>query len=441
MKSQTIAGQFVSNSKVTLENICLPEFMSNRVFDSIEARIINTDCRYDMIIGRDALRLFKLNLSFKENMINMEDISLSMRPFPKFIDPTYTLAEIMYINILEQEIENEFIAINETVNDIKNLHQDQIIDDSENDTTDAYISDIKPAHYEAMNPEEVLDSCSHLDIQQKEDLRRLIKKYPQLFDGILRSYPTTVSLEVDPTKPPKAVRPYTVPTTQLNLFKNELMKLLKIGVLERGTRSKWISGSFIIPKKNNEARWITDFRALNKAIIRKKYPLPRVQDILERRGKYKYLTKLDLSMCFYTNVLDSKSKKYTTISTPFGLFHYNRLPMGTNQSPDIAQEELEKTLQGIDNVKKYIDDIAIFSNNWNDHIRTLDLVFQRLQQNGFSINPKKCEWAVQETDFLGYYLTPNGIKPLSKQVRAILDLQAPKNIKQLRAFIGLCNYY
>ena len=292
-----------------------------------------------------------------------------------------------------------------------------------------------------MNPEEVLDSCSHLDIQQKEDLRRLIKKYPQLFDGILRSYPTTVSLEVDPTKPPKAVRPYTVPTTQLNLFKNELMKLLKIGVLERGTRSKWISGSFIIPKKNNEARWITNFRALNKAIIQKKYPLPRIQDILERRGKYKYLTKLDLSMCFYTYVLDSKSKKYTTISTPFGLFHYNRLPMGTNQSPDIAQEELEKTLQGIDNVEKYIDDIAIFSNNWNDHIRTLDLVFQRLQQNGFSINPKKCEWAVQETDFLGYYLTPNGIKPWSKKVRAILDLQAPKTIKQLRAFIGLCNYY
>ena len=145
--------------------------------------------------------------------------------------------------------------------------------------------------------------------------------------------------------------------------------------MEKGSRSEWISGSFIIPKKNNEARWITDFRALNKAIIRKKYPLPRIQDILERRGKYKFLTKLDLSMCFYTYLLDDKSKKYTTISTPFGLFHYNCLPMGTNQSPDIAQEELEKTLQGIDNVEKYIDDIAFFGNDWDEHVRTLDLVF------------------------------------------------------------------
>ena len=79
--------------------------------------------------------------------------------------------------------------------------------------------------------------------------------------------------------------------------------------------------------------------------------------------------------------------------------------------------------------------------NWDEHIHTLNEVFNRLQQNGFSINPKKCEWAVQETDFLGYYLTPNGIKPWSKKVRAILDLQPHKNIKQLRAFICLCNYY
>ena len=145
-----------------------------------------------------------------------------------------------------------------STDDINNLHQNQIhINDSETDTKDAFISEIKPTHYEAMKPEEVLNSCSHLNEQQKEDLRKLIKKYPQLFDGILRSYPTTVSLEVDPAKPPKAVRPYTVPITQLNLFKNELLKLLRIGVLEQGTRSKWISGLFIIPKKNNEDGLLT----------------------------------------------------------------------------------------------------------------------------------------------------------------------------------------
>ena len=122
------------------------------------------------------------------------------------------------------------------------------------------------------------------------------------------------------------------------------MKLVKWGVLERASQSAWIAGSFIVPKKNNEARWITDFRALNRAIIQKQYPLPKIQDILDRQSKYKYVTKLNLSMAFYTYVLDKESQNYCTISTPFGLFWYRCLPQGTNQSPDIAQEELEKTL-------------------------------------------------------------------------------------------------
>ena len=176
MKSQTITGEFISNSKVTIQNICLPEFMSNRVFDSIKARIINTNCRYDMIIGRDALRMFKLNLLFKENIIEMEDISLPMRAFPTNIDPHFSIPEIMYIEFLEQEIENEFAAIDNTVNDINDLHKNNIhINDPETDTKDAFISEIKPTHYEAMKPEEVLNSCSHLNEQQKENLRKLIK--------------------------------------------------------------------------------------------------------------------------------------------------------------------------------------------------------------------------------------------------------------------------
>ena len=180
MKSQTIAGEFISNSKVTIQNICLPEFMSNRIFDSIEARIINTDCRYDMIIGRDALRMFKLNLLFKENIIEMEDISIPMRTFPTRIDPHFSIPEIMYIEILEEEIENEFTSINDNVDDINDLHKNNIhIDNPETDTRDAFISEIKPTHYEAMKPEEVLNSCSHLNEQQKDDLRKLIKTYPQ----------------------------------------------------------------------------------------------------------------------------------------------------------------------------------------------------------------------------------------------------------------------
>ena len=97
----------------------------------------------------------------------MEDISIPMRPFPENKTTMFLIAETMLIEMLEQEIENEFGSTND-LDDIKNLHQDIQANDSETDTKDSFISDIKPAHYEAMRPEEVLQSCLHLDEKQKK---------------------------------------------------------------------------------------------------------------------------------------------------------------------------------------------------------------------------------------------------------------------------------
>ena len=244
-----------------------------------------------------------------------------------------------------------------------------------------------------------------------------------MFDGVLKHYPDEeIHLDIDPSIRPHCCRAYPVPQTHLKRFKEELDRLIRIGVLSPQGRSTWISGSFIMPKKDNTVRWISNFCALNKALCRKVYPIPCIQDILSQRSGYKFLTKMDISMQYYTFVLDEASKDLCTIATPFGLYRYNRLPMGISQSPDSAQEVMEQILRNIDDLEVYIDDIACFSNTYDDHMLLICNVLDRLRSKGFVINPRKCEWAIKETNFRGHWLTPKGIK-------------------QLRAFLGLVTYY
>ena len=229
-------------------------------------------------------------------------------------------------------------------------------DDFESDKGDDHIIDadvyaqesktaINLSKYDNPDIDQVVRSCNHLSQQQQNDLRDVLSKYPVLFNNTLGTYPDEkIHLDLKENAIPHCQpRAYSVPHNHRDVFKAELDRLVKIGVLEEGSRSEWIAGTFIIPKKllpgekTPRVRWISDFRGLNKYLKRKTYPIPRIGDILARRTGYEFLTKMDISMQFYTFELDDESAELCTIATPFGLYKYRKLPMGICQSPDIAQ--------------------------------------------------------------------------------------------------------
>ena len=126
-------------------------------------------------------------------------------------------------------------------------------------------------------------------------------------------------------------------------------------------------------------------------------------------------------MQYWCFKLDDESKELTTMYGPDGsLYHYNVLPMGVCVLPYAAQAEMERILNGLDCVV-YLDDIGIWSNNsYEEHMTTVTKILERLAKNNLKTNPLKCEWAVKETDFLGYIMTPRSVKPMPNKVKALL---------------------
>jgi hypothetical protein len=230
-------------------------------------------------------------------------------------------------------------------------------------------SDILQSKYEPLNIQQIAQGQKQLMPSQRDELEEILLKFPKLFCGGLSKFNgKKIHLDLDPTVPSVASHAYTVPERHKRIFKQELDRLVQESVLEPGTRSAWIAGTFIIPKKDGRVHWVSNFCGLNMAIKQKVYPIPIISDMLRCQHKYKYLTKIDLSMQYYCFEIDNASKELCTITTPFGLYRYQHLPMGVNQSPDITQEIMERVLSSIlGEIECYIDVIAAFSDDWDSH--------------------------------------------------------------------------
>jgi len=173
-------------------------------------------------------------------------------------------------------------------------------------------------------------------------------------------------------------RPYLVPKIHLQVFKEELDHLVQIGVLVHQQESEWASPTFIMPKKDGMVCWVSDLRQLHKVVKRKQYPLPIINDILRKRTGYKYFTKLDISIQYYTFELDEVSQDLCTMVTPFGMYKYAQLPMGLKCSPYFSQATMENFLRDIEDTEVYIDDVGAFSTDWRSHMKLINEILHRL---------------------------------------------------------------
>ena len=410
-KFHTTQGSYSSSDFIVGNSIRFPEFTNSRAIPQLEFRIFdNPYSKYDMIVGRDVLHRGFI-IDHKEKSVTWDKIKIPM----------------MEVEINTPEVETHFTSTQL----YKELHANEV-------------RRITESNYESIEIEEVVEQCQHLSPNRQKQLNRLLSQFKKLFSGRLGHYrQKQFALPlIDENTEPIFCRPFSIPQVHLPVFKKELQNLIQKGVLERVERSQWAFPTFIIPKKDGRVRWVSDFRKLNRLLQRSRYFLPRISEIMQRRKGFTWVTKLDLSMGFYTFELNDQAQGLCVITTPFGLYKYKRLPMGVTVSPDIFQAVMHPMFQDEAEVECFMDDIGIFSNGtFEEHLKTVERVATKLQQEGFTVNPLKCEWGVKETEYLGFILTTEGIKPIPKKVEAIQRMERPKNTKQVRSFVGLVNYY
>ena len=178
---------------------------------------------------------------------------------------------------------------------------------------------------------------------------------------------------------------------------------MDLGVLEKESSSQWAAPFFTQPKKNpNELRFLSDFRQLNKRMVRKPYPLPKICKILQELTGLSYATALYLKMGYYTIRLNPDAQRLCTIITPWGKYKYKRLPMGISTALDIFQNKMSNLMRELEFVRVYLDDLLIITNgSFEDHFAKLNQALHLLQKAGLKCNVKKNFFCQQQVECLG----------------------------------------
>ena len=243
------------------------------------------------------------------------------------------------------------------------------------------------------------------------------------------------------TEPPHRA-PYKMSTQALDKLKTQLKELTEHGYIQPSV-SPFGASVLFVPKKNGSLRMCVDYRALNKATVRNRYPLPRIEELLDRLGDAKVFTKIDLRSGYHQIRVHPDDVPKTAFKTRYGHFEFLVLPFGLTNAPatfmhlmhSIFREHLDTF------VIIFLDDILVYSRSLEEHKTHVRQALEILRKHKLYAKMTKCSFFQQEVEYLGHIVGSDGVKPDPAKIKAIKEWKQPENLKELRSFLGLAGYY
>lgn len=280
-----------------------------------------------------------------------------------------------------------------------------------------------------------------LTTEEQAELTTLLAE----FEDVLQSRPGRTTLtehrinsrDAHPVRMP----PYRLPHAYRDQVLAELKDMLDTGIIEP-SNSEWASPMVIVRKKDGGIRLCVDYRRLNSVTAVDPYPMPRIDDLIDRLGHAKYISTLDLSRGYWQVPVAESDRPKTAFTTHTGLFQFRVMPFGLSGAPATFQRMMDGLLQGKGQfAAAYLDDLVVYSETWKEHCHHLRQVLLRLRENGLTAKPAKCQFGMRQCVYLGHVVGGGQVHPEPSKLTAVENFPTPSTKKQVRAFLGLTGYY
>ncbi|CAI7855034.1 unnamed protein product [Closterium sp. NIES-54] len=287
--------------------------------------------------------------------------------------------------------------------------------------------------------------------KQTQELLPAVKKILEEFqdvlpDDLLDQLPPyqTHQHEIveEPGSKPTFRAPYRLSPTELADMKKQIEYLLEKRLIRPST-SPYGAPALFTPKPDGSLRMCIDYRALNKQTIKNKYPIPRIDDLLDQLRGATVFSKLDLRSGYWQIRMADNSIHKTAFRTRYGSYEYLVMPFGLTNAPATFQAEMNHILRPLldECVVVYLDNILIYSKDMKQHVEHLRRVFEILRRERFYVKLSKSEFALKKVQFLGHMVSAQGVHVDPKKIKAVRTWKTPENVKELQQFLGFANYY
>ncbi|GAU50355.1 hypothetical protein TSUD_283640 [Trifolium subterraneum] len=274
----------------------------------------------------------------------------------------------------------------------------------------------------------------------------IVREYLDVFPEEINSLPPEseieFSIDLVPGSQPISIAPYRMSPLELRELKSQLEELLQKHFI-RPSVSPWGAPVLLVKKKDGTMRLCIDYRQLNKVTIKNKYPLPRIDDLLNQLRGATIFSKIDLRSGYHQIRIRTSDVSKTAFRTRYGHYEFLVMPFGLTNAPAIFMDYMNRIFQPyLDKfVVIFINDILIYSNDPQEHAEHLRIVLNILREKQLYAKFSKCEFWLSEVKFMGHVISQGGVSVDPSKVEAVLNWERPRTVSEIRSFLGLAGYY